>query len=1405
MLAQTVAHKTGIPIAAVDISPYKTHAILAGKEILKTVRIADRKITEDLNLRSAVISYASAHGSSNGGAIASKRRDFLSATDVKWSHGEYDSIIATASNNGRLSIYDIKRPEVELLWLHEHTRQVHKLGFNPFQGALLLSGSHDGTVKYWDLRCSSRERSIVTLNSTKQFSGRAEAVRDLRWSPTDGVEFVTCTDGGTIFKWDTRKPDRPELRINAHEKACYAIDWHPDGRHVVSGSADKNVRVWDFKKADRRQKPCFQLRAPQSIMNVRWRPASWSSPSQATGEWQSTQLAVGYNADDPRVHVWDLRRPLIPFRELDRYNSPATSLLWCTKDLLWTVGNEGMFTQTDVQYSRRPPEQISPCTVSWLGTGEYAVFTEDRACRRSSEDPSVAFRAAGHDEFSSGEQVTASRSMTDDEGTHEHLLGPSYKRTHANSGSVKSVKSLGNTPPSRDDQNPVLSLDQAIYDGGNMAPNRQVGVVGQTTGAAIALPTVRFLAENYARPATEAERKQNPMQVLRRLEEAFKTNGDLCDHVSMHRLGQTWRILGAVILPELQAWADQSRTERLNQVAPQDPTRDVRATSLIPGKQTPHTEGNKKAQGLEGGTGIALAAKPDLFKEIVRSEWQKLNHEAESTSNMTTPLARPMSDSTLATPNKSPHALVSLNDPLEPIPQLPLSLVAAHSTAAAASNALKSDAETSLTALPVDEVSSLSDRPRDIIPSVAKLSERHTKLPEVGHQSIKRSRSDWVSSGEYRSSDRRRREQNRRAALLEYKFQPRTVLDFDTSFEETSQKGLSIATQRHDSTESLQMFSESTSSSHKAKSTVSSESFGASYENKPSITSEDWDDRLRESYDPSSSSSRSPHDDVERPDRRTIGLTEHQRGVGRSSHRSDSPFPDGPFEFEQAPLKHDFQIGMRSVSRSPLPLVRQRMVDRQISPSPTPNELQSTDYIYPDFQPIDISSYYTNGHAKPWSALPLISQAIAFDLNLGENHAQFSTHLLMHIHPFFFHRKYRNKRSPLQETSLPQTLADRLLQPHLSHRIIESIFQQYHTFLKSLSLHVPASELRKLCVDLDVPSVYRPRLAPDEDPDTSLDDGFSLAITCTNSTCSAPLSLSAKSPDAEPTFCTRCHTRRPPCPICLSLQAPNHRSHTSVPTTTKAASTRNAPSSTSDGLWAFCQSCGHSAHMSCMKAWLRRPTTEGECPSAGCGHDCAPGQVRRRRLAALAAVAAAAATASANGTTSGEKQTLDAKMRNNGGGGEKKNNNNGARSAEGGGNGAGKNAPPPPPLSLSSSSSVKDAWKAPQSAAVGRTRGLLRSSVSFTVSSSAGPGAAATATGSVLSDREVGIPRSSAGGTSGKGPSSSTLSSSLGGGAAAAGSVGKKVVRLMTPGEEEREVEGCGKRGGKGGEKSSLS
>ncbi len=171
--SQSTTHKTGISIAALDISPQRTHAVVAGREIFKTIRVAEATCAEEVNLRAAIVTYASTHHSGFPGQ-SSRLRDNLAAVDVKWSHGQYSSCIATAAANGRVQLYDINRAGVELASLHEHHRQVHKLAFNPHQGAYLLSASQDATVRLWDLRALMGGRSALSFRSARKYATNAE-------------------------------------------------------------------------------------------------------------------------------------------------------------------------------------------------------------------------------------------------------------------------------------------------------------------------------------------------------------------------------------------------------------------------------------------------------------------------------------------------------------------------------------------------------------------------------------------------------------------------------------------------------------------------------------------------------------------------------------------------------------------------------------------------------------------------------------------------------------------------------------------------------------------------------------------------------------------------------------------------------------------------------------------------------------------------------------------------------------------------------------------------------------------------------------------------------------------------------------------------------------------------------
>jgi WD40 repeat protein len=1236
--SQTATHKTGIPIASLDASPDKTRAILAGKEILKTVRIEDSKVTEEFNLRSAISSFASAHSSSNTESRAAKRRDFLPASDVKWSHGNYDTIVATAANHGRIALYDLRRPEVENAWLHEHTRSVHKLAFNPHQGYYLLSASHDGNCKAWDLRALAGERAAMTTKSFRQFQGRAEAVRDVRWSPTDAFEFVIGTDSGTVMLWDIRNASAPKLRLNGHEKACSSVDWHPDGKHIVSAGLDKSIKVFNVHRDDRRQKPAFHVRASQALMNIRWRPPCWSSELQGTGHWQSTQLVTTYS-QDPRIHVWDLRRPYIPFRELDRYNTPATDILWASKDLLWTVGNEGMFTQTDVTFAPQVHQEINPCALDWFPNGEYAVFAEDRGIRRGSEleDPAVGFLNVRQEKLSSGEVAAMTPNISDDEGDHDGFFSSSFRRRQSKGASSRSIKSRTNSPPYKDDLPAVLPLEKAVFERKDLFSNKQVGFIGEMEGAAMKPAVAQFLAEQYARAPTEAEWNKEPEIILDRLENAFRINADVSDYVAMYRLGQSWRILSAVVIPELRDWADRNRQNRLSRAkeAAQMKSTFRKENDGISNQRTHLSEKAEKPL-----TGLIRSDPLTAVNGISGLRSLRLVSDQDSTSNVTTPLARPLSDSLQSDRGQSASKYPDLDEEFDTMPELPPSVMASHSTAAAASKALRYDATRASDTPPSSpEARRRGDTPlkshrrthtTDSVPTSSSWLLPPKSAPQAIHGRSPSRLFDYISPKQ------QSKEEDRRAALREYQAQTRPLLTLPDT---TSQESLSrpFHNYRHDSNESFAMFSASTDSSHKAK------SFGTSLDspksrNKQSVSLEGWDAR-KDSFEPSSPTSdeTGKKDNISRlfgtsrsdptfeatfPMDSSTTLELGLNGQAGSNLRSEtwstssesrkagvkryidpevsiSSTPEEPFHFEaperkppqprnlHTPKIRKLQTALSSTGIPP-PEKQASLSEGAVNDSPT--------YIASDFRPIE-PSIYCPKFPYAWSALPLIAHAIVFDLESGQACGQFSAHLLMHVFPFFFdQRSYLHSGSANNRPSsnLPRrTVAEKLLNPHFSSRVVEGIFASHFVFLKTMRLYVPMAELRNLCQDFGFGDLFKSTLSNDTSMDN--DDLDLLSITCVH--CRAPMQSGSS-------MCKRCRKVRDACPLCLCVKYPLDK-HGGLVGIARPGD---------EAMWAFCQSCGHSAHMGCMEAWLSHEYSDGQCPTPGCGCDCAPGAVRRERI-----------------------------------------------------------------------------------------------------------------------------------------------------------------------------------------------
>jgi WD40 repeat protein len=89
----------------------------------------------------------------------------------------------------------------------------------------------------------------ASLFKKRLFVGHTEGVTNFAVSP-DGKRFVSGGwDRGSEHVarvWDTLQ-GKELFQLKGHEGGVLGLDWSKDGKHVLTGSADRTVRLWDAK------------------------------------------------------------------------------------------------------------------------------------------------------------------------------------------------------------------------------------------------------------------------------------------------------------------------------------------------------------------------------------------------------------------------------------------------------------------------------------------------------------------------------------------------------------------------------------------------------------------------------------------------------------------------------------------------------------------------------------------------------------------------------------------------------------------------------------------------------------------------------------------------------------------------------------------------------------------------------------------------------------------------------------------------------------------------------------------------------------------------------------------------------------------------------------------------------
>ncbi|KAI8948555.1 hypothetical protein F4801DRAFT_455932 [Xylaria longipes] len=645
--SQNAVYPSSAPVACVDRSHDGRIAVLAGRHILKTVRIDGLDITEGVDVRAAITSHFA-----NKGSATSLASEQLSIKDVKiaTSHGAEPTIF-TACANGKIFMYDINRLAaglgLEFVQSSEGSRQVNKLDFNPHRGTWLLSGGQDGVVRCFDVRTPVTGRNGPTFRIFQALRGNSDAVRDLKWAPKDGMMFACGTESGAILKWDVRKPSTPLLRVNGHDpqKGVSSVSWHPDGDHVISAGLDGKCYVWDLSKnAEKRQKAKWFINAPAPVTSVSWRPGLWSATAQGR---RAAQVAVAYDGGGglkngiSSVHIWDLARPTMPYKEIDLFETSPNAILWHDQDLLWAVGQDG-FTQCDVAFAPKVMDRRPLSSLDFSPRGEALMFLEERvqiSRPRATVEAHDLVPTPSYGSSPNGPMLSISRSDSE-EDVIGSFLGPKRRVNGKRRGGHRPAQSLSTTPPSGpgvEDQ--VISLEKAIKLTVPFKP-QQVMAVGRIP-ATTSVDVYHILSQQYLEiigkdlPSSEIA---GPLDS--RILSIMGKYARAAESVSQFRLAQTWRILSYAMNLLLTSRSKYHLEHRLtNTEKNQSPSRHGDSTRPSPLRVS------SSSQLRNGGeeTPRQLTAISSVVSRPT-SGGLRLIEEIDSESNVPTPLARPIRD-----------------------------------------------------------------------------------------------------------------------------------------------------------------------------------------------------------------------------------------------------------------------------------------------------------------------------------------------------------------------------------------------------------------------------------------------------------------------------------------------------------------------------------------------------------------------------------------------------------------------------------------------------------------------------------------------------------------------------------------------------------------------------------------